>query len=154
MKYVAISFMLAGIVALFGCKCPCCNDKISRCPVAVEPAQPQQQQETMPQKSEKKAAPAKPDERPSPEKQVSLPGCPADKEIITGKVKYTQLEGGFYELISKDGRHFDPINLPEDFKKDGLPVKFCVKPRKDLVGFHMRGTIVEILDIQKAGDCK
>ena len=65
----------------------------------------------------------------------------------TGEVKYIDLEGGFYGIVSNDGGHFDPINLPSEFMNDGLQINFEVKILQDQVSFHMWGTLVEILEI-------
>ena len=59
------------------------------------------------------------------------------------------LEGGFWGIISDDGTKYDPIYMEDEYKKDGLPVRFEVKIREDLAGFHMWGTIVEIVQIEK-----
>ena len=72
-----------------------------------------------------------------------------DKQMITGTVRYIDLEGGFFGLIADTGQRYDPVKLPEEYKKDGLRVSFQVKQRKATVGFHMWGTIVEIIKIEK-----
>ena len=73
---------------------------------------------------------------------------PADN-WYTGKVEWQSIEGGFWLLIADDGHGFDPINLPKDFRKDGLRVRFQVKEKKGVSSFHMRGKIVEIISIEK-----
>ncbi len=42
----------------------------------------------------------------------------------TGTIVYLNFEGGFYGIIADNGEHYDPINLPSEFKKDGLRVRF------------------------------
>ncbi len=71
------------------------------------------------------------------------------EQMITGTVRYVGLEGGFYELVADDGEKYDPLNLPTEYKKDGLRVKFQIKEKKDVVGFHMRGKIVEVVTIER-----
>lgn len=71
------------------------------------------------------------------------------KAMITGKVVYVPLEGGFFGLVADDGRKFDPMDMPEDFKTDGLRVRFRVREKTGVVGFHMWGRIVELLAIEK-----
>ncbi len=66
----------------------------------------------------------------------------------TGKVTRVQIEGGFWGILGDDGTKYDPINLPEEYKKDGLPVRFEVKNREDMASFHMWGQIVEIVKIE------
>ncbi|MFH1552582.1 MAG: hypothetical protein ABID83_02970 [Candidatus Omnitrophota bacterium] len=77
-------------------------------------------------------------------------GCDTPQEYIEidGTVRYVSLEGGFWGITVADGRKFDPVNLPERFKKDGLRVSAKLRPRDDLAGFHMWGQIVEIEEIR------
>jgi len=76
------------------------------------------------------------------------PGVEAE-QMITGTVRYLDLEGGFYALVADNGQKYDPINLPEEYKKDGLRVKFHVKEEKAMVGIHMWGKIVHVVKIKK-----
>lgn len=78
-----------------------------------------------------------------------LAANPKDKQMITGTVRYLDFEGGFYGLVADSGEKYDPINLPEEYKKDGLRVKFQVTEKKGMVGFRMWGKIVEIVKIEK-----
>jgi len=66
---------------------------------------------------------------------------------IQGTVVYKSLEGGFFAIESDDGKTYDPINLPEVFKRDGLKVKVNAKLRKDVGSIHMVGDIIEIVNI-------
>jgi len=67
----------------------------------------------------------------------------------TGTIKFIYLEGGFYGIIGDNGDHYDPINLNQEFQVDGLRVRFEAKIRDDLASFHMWGTIIEIIKIEK-----
>ncbi len=67
----------------------------------------------------------------------------------TGTVTYIGLEGGFYGIITANNGHWDPINLSSEFMVDGLRVKFKAKIREDLLGYHMWGTIIELIYIKK-----
>jgi hypothetical protein len=66
---------------------------------------------------------------------------------IRGSIVYKDLEGGFFAIKGDDGRIYDPINLPEAFKKDGLRVKANARLKKDVGSIHMVGDIIEIVDI-------
>jgi Protein of unknown function (DUF3221) len=68
---------------------------------------------------------------------------------IDGIIRYHELEGGFYALQSKDGETYNPTNLPEEFRQDGLPVRAKVRIREDMMGIHQAGPLVEILEIRK-----
>ena len=67
----------------------------------------------------------------------------------TGTVTYMDFEGGFYGIITANNGDWDPINLSSEFMVDGLRVKFKAKIRKDLLSYHMWGTIIELIDIKK-----
>ena len=66
---------------------------------------------------------------------------------VVGTVKYKEIEGGFYAIDTADGNKYDPINLPEAFRKDGLKVKVTARAKTDAMGFHMYGSIIEIVNI-------
>ena len=91
-----------------------------------------------------------PSETPVIEIPTSTP--PAQKiSDISGKgtVKFLDLEGGFYGIISDNGENYDPINLGKEFQVDGLRVRFDAKKRENLTSFHMWGTIIEIINIER-----
>ena len=66
---------------------------------------------------------------------------------IMGTVTYKHIEGGFYAIDGDDGRKYDPINLPDSFRKDGLKVKVTARLKKDAMSFHMYGVIIEVVNI-------
>jgi hypothetical protein len=66
-----------------------------------------------------------------------------------GTIKYIDMEGGFYGIITNDGKKYDPINLPIAYKIDGLKVQIDGKERKELGSSHMWGTPYEITEINK-----
>ncbi len=69
-----------------------------------------------------------------------------------GRIRHVQLEGGFYGIITEDGGKLDPVNLPEDFKEDGLRIRFKSSEKGQMAGIHMWGTLVEILEIEELPD--
>jgi hypothetical protein len=72
-----------------------------------------------------------------------------DNTVVTGTVVFLSFEGGFYGIKGDDGRSYDPINLPEDFRVDGLRVRFEAKGLTGQASFHMWGIMVELIHIQK-----
>lgn len=68
---------------------------------------------------------------------------------MTGTIVYHEIEGGFYGIEADDGKKYNPVNLDESFRKDGLRVKFDAKLKKGMVGIHMWGEYVQILKIEK-----
>ena len=86
-----------------------------------------------------------------PEQSNGGPGKPtlaSDALEILGTVTFKDLEGGFYAIESFDGKKYDPMNLPESFRKDGLKVKVTARPQRDVMSFRMYGEIIEIISIE------
>ena len=71
----------------------------------------------------------------------------SDTFELQGTVVKNDLEGGFFAIEGNDGKTYEPINLPEAFKEDGMRVKATVRIRSDIGSIHMVGDIVEIVDI-------
>ena len=69
-----------------------------------------------------------------------------------GTVKYIGLEGGFYGIIGDDGGRYQPLNLPEEYRVDGLRIWFKAKIREDVATIYMWGTPIEILEVKALGD--
>ena len=75
-----------------------------------------------------------------------------EKEMHTGTVTYVGLEGGFYGIVDDTGRHLDPVNLPPQFHKNGLKIRFSYMEAKNKVSFHMWGILVELLEIEQVNE--
>ncbi|MCD6563489.1 MAG: protease complex subunit PrcB family protein, partial [Thermoproteales archaeon] len=71
------------------------------------------------------------------------------EEVISanGTIEYISLEGGFYGIVTDEGEKYLPLNLPEEFKKEGLRVWFKAKP-KNVATNQMWGKPIEILEIK------
>lgn len=82
---------------------------------------------------------------------IGLCGCEEKDNMVfgTGEIQYINLEGGFYGIVSDDGKHYDPINLSTVFQEDGLRVNFVLRILRNQTSIHMWGTVVEILQIEK-----
>jgi hypothetical protein len=76
-------------------------------------------------------------------------GCIKASLEDTGTIKYINLEGGFYGIVSDNGRKLEPVNLKPEFKKDGLRVKFVYSFKKNVTNIHQWGKIIEIISIRK-----
>ena len=68
-----------------------------------------------------------------------------------GTVTYIDIEGGFYGIIAEDGMNCLPANLPEEYRIDGLSVRFSADLEEDVVGFPMWGIPVNIRTIEPSG---
>ena len=75
---------------------------------------------------------------------------PADQIHFTGTVRHQELEGGFFGLVADDGRRFDPVDLPESFRREGLRVQVTGRLLPASIGFHMWGTRISIVQIEEA----
>jgi hypothetical protein len=80
---------------------------------------------------------------------ISISGC-VEKYIKVGSgvIKFIEIEGGFYGIFSDDGEKYDPLNLPDEFKHDGLKVNFKLRVVRNQMSFHMWGKLVYLLDIE------
>ncbi len=67
----------------------------------------------------------------------------------TGTIRYISLEGGFYGIISDDGKKYLPVHLDQEFKTDGLRVAFRLRIRTDVMTIYMWGTPVEVISLKK-----
>jgi hypothetical protein len=66
-------------------------------------------------------------------------------------MKYLAMEGGFYGIDADSGGHYRPVNLPKEYARDGLRVRFCAEPLEGVMSFHMWGTPVEIVRMEPLG---
>ena len=69
-----------------------------------------------------------------------------------GTITFFDLEGGFYGLVADDGAKYDPMNLDETFRQDGLRVRFRARLRTDVMTIRQWGKPVEILEIARLDD--
>lgn len=67
----------------------------------------------------------------------------------SGVIKFINLESGFYGIIGDDGKNYQPVNLSNEFKVDGMKIKFEGRLRKNLSTIYMWGEPVEILKVEK-----
>lgn len=66
-----------------------------------------------------------------------------------GTIRYYPIEGGFHAIAGADGKVYDPMNLPAEFQRDGVPVSFTGRLRHDMGSIHMVGTIIQLTDIRR-----
>lgn len=68
---------------------------------------------------------------------------------ITGTVHRLEVEGGVWVIRNAQGTQFNPINLPDAFKKEGLAVEAEARRRDDMASIGMVGPIVELWRIRQ-----
>lgn len=73
----------------------------------------------------------------------------AGADWTDGVVRYVEIEGGFYGIEGTDGTRYDPVNLQEAFRQDGLAVRFLYTEVTGAVGIRQWGRIVEITAIER-----
>jgi hypothetical protein len=73
---------------------------------------------------------------------------PGEELHFVAELRWIPLEGGFYGLVAEDGRKFLPLNLPDDFRKDGLKTRVRGIIREDVATIYMWGTPLEIIEIE------
>ena len=66
-----------------------------------------------------------------------------------GTITFLDLEGGFYGLVADDGAKYDPLNLDEAFRQDGLRVRFRARLRTGVMTIRQWGKPVEIQEIAR-----
>lgn len=73
------------------------------------------------------------------------------ENVVSGKgeIVFVELEGGFFGIIADDGQRFDPINLDSELRVSGLKVRFSGTVRRNVIGIHMWGTPLELIQIEK-----
>lgn len=77
-----------------------------------------------------------------------MQSLPDSDLTIEGKVTYVNIEGGFWAI--EDGEEtYEPVNLSEDFKQEGLKVTVHADIEKDKVSFRMVGPIIKITSISE-----
>lgn len=73
--------------------------------------------------------------------------------LYIAKVKHFSMEGGFYGLITKDGKHFLPMNLAKEFRQDGAVIEFSGEVVTDIMTIQQWGTPFKLNGVKliKAG---
>ena len=81
----------------------------------------------------------------APDLHIPGPALVAEGGFI---VRFLNLEGGCWTLTREEHVYYQPINLPDEFKQDGLRVRVDFTERPDMASICMVGPIVEIRSIE------
>ncbi|MCX6168579.1 MAG: hypothetical protein NTX65_04515 [Ignavibacteriales bacterium] len=73
----------------------------------------------------------------------------SESNYTIGTVKFLSFEGGFYGIVTDDGKSLDPLNLSKEFQTDGKRILFKYIEKKEMASFHMWGKIIEIIEIKE-----
>jgi predicted small secreted protein len=68
---------------------------------------------------------------------------------ITGTVHHLDIEGGLFVIRDAGGTQYNPTNLPDAFKTDGLRVEVEARRRDDMGSIGMVGPIIELVRIRR-----
>lgn len=71
-----------------------------------------------------------------------------------GTIVFIDLEGGFYGIVTDDGERYLPLDLPADYRNDGLRVRFSADVANDTATIQQWGTPVEIVEIERIDDSR
>ena len=69
--------------------------------------------------------------------------------VPAGTVTRIDLEGGFYGIVGDDGKKYDPLDLDEKYRRDGLRVAFEAEEATGMATTHMWGTPVNLTFIEE-----
>jgi hypothetical protein len=80
-----------------------------------------------------------------------LCSCDTSKDgetfVVEGTVRLSEVGPGCWFILATDGARYEPVNLAEDLKEEGLHVSLLVRPRDDMVSACMVGRIVEVVSV-------
>jgi hypothetical protein len=80
-------------------------------------------------------------------------GATQNSEIsFIGQVKWQDIEGGFYGIITFDGTKYLPLNLPESYKVDGVTVDIIGTVPTDVMTIQMWGESIKIKSISPVNE--
>ena len=82
--------------------------------------------------------------------QELMPEATARTQRIAGPVVHLDLEGGVWVIREADGTRYNPTNLPERYRTEGMRVEADVIPRDDAASIAMVGPIVDIVRIRRS----
>lgn len=70
-----------------------------------------------------------------------------ERVLMQGTVRFMNLEGGFYGIITKDGRRLLPMNLEKELRQDGAIIEFSGDVVKDVMTIQQWGTPFKLEDV-------
>jgi hypothetical protein len=70
--------------------------------------------------------------------------------IILGTVEFVDVEGGCWKIRADDGTSYEPLNMPEEFVRDGLRVAVVLSVVDNLGSFCQVGILVNVESITTA----
>jgi hypothetical protein len=68
--------------------------------------------------------------------------------VMNASIEFLNLEGGCWTIAPSEHVHYLPLNLPDQFRRDGLRVQVELLRRDDYGSVCMVGPVVQILSIR------
>lgn len=77
---------------------------------------------------------------------ASIDDRPREVGVVeeVGSIEYIELEGGFYGITTEGGARFYPVDLPDEFMRAGIRVRFRGRVQEGMVTIRMWGTPISI----------
>ena len=82
----------------------------------------------------------------------SFIGCDEERDEDWGEkgnVRFTWLEGGCWFIQSDEGISHEPINLEQEYKEDGLRIRFEYELEEGYRSYCRTGEVIRITRIEK-----
>jgi hypothetical protein len=90
---------------------------------------------------------------PNPVKPTEALRAPErDAVSLTGTIHRVAAEGGVYVIRTEGGQQFRLVELPEEFRQEGLGVRLDGLLHDDVLTKDMAGQAVDIVEIRKTGE--
>ena len=85
------------------------------------------------------------------EPEPSNEADPEPQNVISGvgTIRHIELEGGFYGIVADDSTRYNPTELSEAFRTDGMRVRFRLQIRDDVMTTQMWGRPVRVLEMER-----
>jgi len=82
---------------------------------------------------------------------LACAGSPAPAGIeVTGVIRFQDIEGGVYLLETEDGGRYQLLDLPDDFREDGLAVRATFRIESDVMTTGQAGTPAKVLHVERS----
>ncbi|MFS1424345.1 hypothetical protein [Shewanella sp. 10N.286.48.B5] len=71
--------------------------------------------------------------------------------MLEGTVRFFDLEGGFWGILTDDGQQILPSNLAKEYQKDGLRLSFSTTEVTDMMTIQQWGILSTLSNIEVIG---
>lgn len=67
---------------------------------------------------------------------------------IKGQVNRIALLDGFWGIVAKDGTEYRAVNMPQQYKEEGVSIECLAEKLEDVSDMYMWGTIIRIISFK------